>query len=65
MEVDDSVRNKSATTHTWRNLNLTEASNASRASLRKVPHLAGFWMDSETHGGEDVPIFGLGESLNS
>jgi len=41
--------------HTWKNLNLSE-----NALGRYEPHHAGFWMDYETHGGEDVPVYAIG-----
>ncbi|ODM99141.1 Alkaline phosphatase, tissue-nonspecific isozyme [Orchesella cincta] len=41
--------------HTWRNLNTTENLHG-----RYEPHHAGFWMDYETHGGEDVPVYAIG-----
>ncbi|CAL8078183.1 unnamed protein product [Orchesella dallaii] len=41
--------------HTWRNLNITE-----NLLGRNEPHHAGFWMDAETHGGEDVPVYAIG-----
>ncbi|CAG7833145.1 unnamed protein product [Allacma fusca] len=47
--------NRTSTLKTWKNLNLTE-----NAKGRSVPHMAGFWMDSETHGGEDVPVYASG-----
>jgi alkaline phosphatase len=47
--------NRTSSLNTWQNLNLTQ-----NATERYFPHQAGYWMDSETHGGEDVPVYASG-----
>ncbi|OXA45827.1 Alkaline phosphatase [Folsomia candida] len=45
------------TRNTWKDLSHL---GVNVTSDRTQVHLAGFWMDSETHGGEDVPVFSTG-----
>lgn len=54
MEMNDTLQS----VHTWRNLNQTEEKVLHG---RYEPHHAGYWMDYETHGGEDVPIYAVGK----
>jgi len=44
------------TKNTWRDLSQLGTNATARTQL----HHAGFWMDYETHGGEDVPVYATG-----
>lgn len=57
MSANVTDANSTQTRNTWKDLELLEKNGTDRHQV----HHAGFWMDYETHGGEDVPVYSSGK----
>jgi len=62
MDLDEESGNATSSLNTWvileENSTMAEELNMTE---RQIPHWAGFWTDSESHGGEDVPVYATGK----